>query len=193
MDVLAGRNIAARRRERGLTQDDLARALQALGVDMGAVTISRAEAGRRRLTLDDLVVLAAALGASASDLFAGDVDVELRPDVVVSAAAVRAALDGRGGELLAELTGGPHASHDGRAPATERGVGEADRWAARRLGVTVEELVARARARWAMTLTEKRDAMVVPEAYGGSAREELRAARRQVTRWLLTELDQEEG
>lgn len=194
IEELVGRNIAERRRALGLTQDELARRLAAVGVPMAQNKLSRIEAGQRGIPLGELVMFCAAFDTSVAQLADGKVEVEILPDVIASAAAVRRALSGQGGYLRRELAGGTHATHGDRQPATQTGVGEAERYAARRLGVTVKELVAAARSLWGgMTLTEKRDAVVVPETYAGSPSEDLRTARRQQTRTLMIELAEKLG
>lgn len=62
-------NIAAARRERGLTLTDLAADLDNLGRRIPEQSLSHIEQGRRRVDMDDLVVLAVALDVSVGALF----------------------------------------------------------------------------------------------------------------------------
>ena len=55
--------IRAARKERGISQRDLARAL-----GMAQSTLSRIERGERRLGVDQLIAIARALGVSPSDM-----------------------------------------------------------------------------------------------------------------------------
>lgn len=196
LDVVIGHNIARYRQGVGLTQDELARRLSAIGFDLSQRKMARTEAGERPIPLSEIALFAAAFKTSLEALLAGDGDVELVEDFIVSMAAVRAALRGEGDLLKSEAAGGLHAAMRRKAPAAESGVGDAERWAARRLAVPLEELVAAARRLWGQTLTEKRDALLAVEAgaQAGTAPSELRELRRAVTRQLLMpELAQELG
>jgi Helix-turn-helix domain len=54
-----------------VTQSKLAKRLKDLGVPMGQVTIARIENGERRVTVDDALALAAALGVNPKNLLSG--------------------------------------------------------------------------------------------------------------------------
>lgn len=56
------RQIVAKRRELGWSQEQLARKLQVLGFDVSQAGISKIEREERRLTPDDLRIFAVALG-----------------------------------------------------------------------------------------------------------------------------------
>lgn len=64
-----GKRLQSLREASGKTQDELAGACQRLGWDISRVTLTKIETGVRRVGDGELVVLAAALKCSASDLF----------------------------------------------------------------------------------------------------------------------------
>ncbi|CAN5777902.1 hypothetical protein BH20ACT14_BH20ACT14_01740 [soil metagenome] len=67
-----GRQVKEARRRLGLKQGELAKRLEELGVDMHQVTIARVESGERRVSVDDALAIAAALGVNPLYLFSGD-------------------------------------------------------------------------------------------------------------------------
>lgn len=64
------RNVFALRKARGLTTERLSTALEGVGHPIAASGITRIEKGDRRVDVDDLVALAAALGARPERLLA---------------------------------------------------------------------------------------------------------------------------
>ena len=84
MEQTARRRLRTLRQARGWTLDDLA-----ARAHVGASTISRIETGQRRLALDQLVVLARALGVPVDDLLADDdAEVVIRPTASGNGGAV---------------------------------------------------------------------------------------------------------
>jgi transcriptional regulator with XRE-family HTH domain len=64
-----GQRVAAIRRYLGLTQEQLAEALQGVGIDMERVTVAKLENGRRSfVTVDELLALCVVLAISPTDL-----------------------------------------------------------------------------------------------------------------------------
>src|SRR5689334_13386641 len=75
------------RERKGLNQQQIADRLEEFGVAMDQRTISKIEQGKRGISLDDAVAIAAALGSTPADLcvpsFTGiDEDVAIGPNLV---------------------------------------------------------------------------------------------------------------
>jgi transcriptional regulator with XRE-family HTH domain len=213
--ALAAGTRAARQRL-GLRQDDAAARLRVHGLASWLRgTVAQAETGARRFSLEDLLLLALAYEVPVATLVDGaDEDlIELSPTVTLSVGLVRALLSGdeemihrlrqqavdavreqavtRPGhftEVVADarrLGLRRHADAD-RAVA---GIGDAERYAARKLGTTPERINLAALATWGRTLAEERDHRVRTQDVGESSPRGLQALRGHVTRELLTELD----
>jgi transcriptional regulator with XRE-family HTH domain len=86
-----GERVAAIRRYRGWTQQDLADALQAVGIDIERIVIAKLESGRRPFVkVDELLALCVVLEVSPTDLLVPkDVDDD-RPYLVAPRAEARA-------------------------------------------------------------------------------------------------------
>lgn len=89
-----GVNVSRLRQKRGMSQIELARLLGAEGGGWRRSKVATLESGgRETLTIDELVQLAAALGAKWSDLLAGETDLRLGDGgVFVRAAELRESL-----------------------------------------------------------------------------------------------------
>jgi len=198
----------------GLTQDELARRLKDAGGDWDQAAIARLEAGRRELRLEQVLFLWVALDVAVSDLLAGDDDdwIVLSPRARWRLSAVRAALGGVNASTLpagdfddpsvrgftAALTGRDelHAVVSTVWPAATRAqshaaidaVGEAERKAGRRLGVSPVAVSAAAFRTWGQSFAARRDAVAAELAETGGGRRSLQAGRGHVTRQLLAEL-----
>ena len=80
------------RRLKGWTQQQLAGALGALGVKLDATAITRLESGTRRVSLDDVIAIAAALGVSPLHLFVpldNDLSLNVTPGLALPVLDVR--------------------------------------------------------------------------------------------------------
>lgn len=64
-----GRNLHAIRREKGLTQEQLAAQLQVVGCDISRSALAKIEVGQRHLYPDELKALKCVLGISYDELF----------------------------------------------------------------------------------------------------------------------------
>ena len=64
MQESIGKRIASARKAKGMTQEDLARKMQLMGMDMTALIISRIEKNQRHVCDAELHMLAKALGVS---------------------------------------------------------------------------------------------------------------------------------
>ena len=177
---------ARSRAERGLSEEQAAELLRSYGlVTWQAGTLTQVEAGVRPLAVEELLLLCAAYRISVAELAGSDPDeVELAAGARLPAAAVRALL-ADGGEELRALPGDaldvpatrpvsavptPDALVDAAARLGVRGqvevgralaaIGEAERNAARRLGVSPERLVLAAVGRWGKPFSAERDARI---------------------------------
>lgn len=213
--VLAA-GVARLRAERGLGEDEAAALLRSYGlVGWQAGTVTQVEAGVRPLAIEELLLVCAAYRVSVAELTGPDPEpVELAVGARLPAAAVRALL-ADDGEVVRALppdaldvpatrpaTHGrpppPDALVDaaarlgvqgpaevGRALAT---IGDAERNAARRLGVTPERLVLAAVGRWGRPFTAERDTRIALRRATTEPDRHI-MLRGLVTRELLTELE----
>jgi transcriptional regulator with XRE-family HTH domain len=174
------------RAERGLSEEQAAELLRSYGlVTWQTGTLTQVEAGVRPLAVEELLLLCAAYRISVAELAGSDPDeVELAAGALLPAPAVRALL-ADGGEELRALPGDaldvpatrpvsavptPDALVDAAARLGVRGqvevgralaaIGEAERNAARRLGVSPERLVLAAVGRWGKPFSAERDARI---------------------------------
>lgn len=178
--------VARVRAERGLSGEQAAELLRSYGLVAWRVgTLTQVEAGVRPLAVEELLMVCAAYRVSVAELVGPHVDrVELAAAARLPASAIRALLaDGR--EELRTLpddaldvpAGRPvppvptsDALVDAAARLGVRGrfevgralaaIGEAERNAARRLGVTPERLVLAAVGRWGKPFSAERDARI---------------------------------
>jgi transcriptional regulator with XRE-family HTH domain len=75
-------NLRRLRRERGLSYAELSRRLASLGWPIQDTGLLKAEAGQRRIDVDDLVALASVLGAETADLLSGSPGAKSPDDIV---------------------------------------------------------------------------------------------------------------
>lgn len=206
------------RRERGLDDEGAAELLRQHGLTgWQAGTVSQVEAGVRPLAVEELLLLCSAYRVSLVELAGPDPEpVELAAGARLPAAAVRAVL-ADGGEVLRALPAealdvpatrvvpaGAPTPPDALVDAARRfgvrgpaevgralaGIGDAERNAARRLGVSPERLVLAAVGRWGRPLTAERDARI-EQRRASTEPERHIMLRGEVTRELLTELERE--
>jgi transcriptional regulator with XRE-family HTH domain len=208
------------RRDSGLDLDAAAARLRSYGLSgWQAGTVAQVEAGVRPLSVEELLLLCAAYGVTVLELAEPvDAAVELASSARLPGGALRALLGDDGAALrmlprdaldlpatraapagspaqpdalvLAARRFGLHgAAEVGRALA---GIGDAERNAARRLGVSPERLVLAAVGRWGRPLAAERDARI--EQRRPSTDPDRRIMLRGlVTRELLAELERELG
>lgn len=169
----------ASRQSLNLRQEDAAIRLRRLGLSTWLRgTVAQVEVGARRVTFEELLILALAYETSVAELLEGRPGelVEITPEACLDLAAVRGLLSGR------------RASLEAIGPAEDTtGIGEAERTAARRLHWPVEEVVARSLAQWGRTLSEERDSRVA-ERKPDVPTNQVQALRGHVTRQLVAEL-----
>jgi hypothetical protein len=208
------------RTERGLGEEAAAELLRSYGlVAWQAGTLTQVEAGVRPLSVEELLLLCTAYRVSAAELAGSDpAPVELTAGSRLPAAAVRALL-GDDGEVLRALPADaldvpatrparpgvpppPDALIDAAARFGVRGptevgralaaIGDAERNAARRLGVTPERLVLAAVGRWGKPFTAERDARIALRKATTEPDRHI-SLRGLVTRELLSELEERLG
>jgi transcriptional regulator with XRE-family HTH domain len=79
VSVVVGRQVKALRERLGISQGQLALRLEKFGYPMRQVTIARLETGERRVTIDDVLAIAAALGVSPMYLLSAEFTNETMP------------------------------------------------------------------------------------------------------------------
>jgi len=162
----------------GLRQEDAATRVRAQGLTSWIRgTVAQAEVGARRLTFEEVLLLALAYETTPAAFIRGEDDelVALSRQAQIPAGTVRALLSGQAVQTSPSI---------GR-PADD--VGDAERHAARRLGVPVERVNQAAMTLWGRPLSEERDRRLVEQPEGMSPRR-LQALRGHITRSLITEL-----
>ena len=213
--LLLATGAARVRAERGLGEEEAAALLRSYGlVGWRAGTLTQVEAGVRPLAVEELVLLCAAYQVSVAELAGADPEpVELTAGARLPAAALRAVF-ADGGEVLRALPAealdvpATRSSQPGMPPppaalvdAARRlgvqgptevgralaGIGDAERNAARRLGVTPERLVLAAVGRWGKPFTAERDARIAVRKASTEPDRHI-TLRGLVTRELLAEL-----
>ena len=100
LDAVVGRNLAAYRRRRDWTQDQLATFLRDRGLGLSASALAALETGRRKVTFGEAIVLAVALGIAPQELATGEGPVALTPSCRAELGSVRAVLASRQGDGL---------------------------------------------------------------------------------------------
>jgi transcriptional regulator with XRE-family HTH domain len=187
--LLLARNLRRLRDSGGWTQMELASRARELGLEWTADTVVAVESGRRKFTLAEALLVPQLLGANLVDLAkAGDEDLivvegrELQADTwggLVAGKRVR-----RLGQAL-----DTNARRVSKALTTREATNEAEKKAARALGMSAGDLVILAHALWNRGLTDERDARVRAEVGADELPTTTRQALRgHITRGLLREL-----
>lgn len=179
LDQVVGDNVRRVRLETNRTQDAIATRCRQYGLPWTQSSISEIEAGQRPLEYGELLVLAiVGLGIPPAELLAGDdgpvlVAGSLRLDL----AQVRdIAVTRRKASVSGDFDADPQVERS----LTQQ---EAERKAARRLGVAPEAVVAAAVRLWGQSLTAERDARLGPDAN--------HAAKGHITRQLVSQIEAE--
>lgn len=155
-----GRNVRRLREERGLLQEELAAEIRRVGPRWAQTTVAEAENGRRAtFSLLDLFALSCALQAPLADLLAGgEGGVQLRSGLTLDVTDLHDRLTHNEPVLdpaEVALAGAKPGYDRMRAAYAEHDA--AERHAARRLGVTVEQVRAAAPELWGLALASERD------------------------------------
>lgn len=207
LTATVGKEMKRLRETAGRRQEDVAAAARACGLGWGRSTVAMLEAGRYELKAAELLVLPAVLRlAKAGDtsigglLGNGDELVELTPVLSATPEELRRGPGRKWPEMRAAF--GDDVADIGLFEKREDGgidyvgrtflvAGEAERKAARSLGIPAADLVALAHELWGRHLSAQRDALVAKEAPPGTAPRTLQALRSHTTRRLLAELGAE--
>lgn len=204
--VLVGRAVRSLREKQELRQDDLAKRAANFGLRWDRTVIARLEAGKRHVGLEELLLLALMFKVHPGELLPGDDLVVLSPAVALRAGLLRDVLAERrmpstSVDFEAVLPQGPpihgdaYVGPDGRLAVLPLGTvdaalrgptGDAERKAAKRLGVDPYVVSLTAFRLWGKSLSDQRDAEVDSE--NPEDERSLRARRGHVTRRLVAEL-----
>jgi transcriptional regulator with XRE-family HTH domain len=193
-----GERTRSRRKELGLTQDDLVQRVRLSGFFATRSVIAAIERGTRSLDFPELVSVLAALGIDLASLRdAGSVARD--GGVAVDAATLIARALGEGTTLMVSV--GAETSVVNPAAGTASGYGalsalrylvgvydEVELKAARKLGVTPQAICEAAEATWGRSLAAEREERVREQAAEDVTARSLQALRGHVTRALLDEL-----
>ncbi|MCM3886114.1 helix-turn-helix transcriptional regulator [Frankia sp. R82] len=187
-------NIAERlrrlRTDSGLTQAEIAGRATRWGLSWKPSTVAALETEQRALTGPELLLLPAILGCPLVEIVAAEDDmIEIAPGLVLTGATVHQLVRStQAWDTTAPF--GPDVRPPG--PSTARQALEAERQAARKLGVPVERVLDASMWLWGNSLTAQRDAETARdvEARGNAVDGRgLQALRGHVTRRLLAAID----
>lgn len=204
-----GGNIKRVREAAGLRQEDVADAARACGVRWGRSAVAMLEGGHySNLGVDELLALpkileqAGAGPVSLYELLVDDDDaVEITDRLSITRAGLAQLLDprrrrpadgwslhfGTKDQQLLDAATSPEMVRK-LAALEELAAGEAERKAARKLGVDAVDVVSVAWDLWGMSLTAKRDELVAAEAPDDASPRTIQALRAHATRRLIAEL-----
>jgi transcriptional regulator with XRE-family HTH domain len=195
--AVVGENLRRLREQSRLTQYEAAHLVKQYGLRWSRSKVAAIEAGERStVSVADVLLLALAFRVSITEFFEGDGDVMLAEHLTPLPREW----------VIAIMQGTYPPPEITQREATEREQGdveqmfatidafkrgsdaiEADQALARRLKVSVEDVVAVARAMWGRTLTDERDARVVE--LGAVETAERQARRGHITRELSQQIE----
>lgn len=213
-----GLQLRALRKRQHLTQDGVARLARSAGLAWVPNTVSAVEQGRRALTLEEFLLLPLVFRVPISELLPNAAMLQMTPEAAMGSDGLRMLLRGESpstiplGELdlpgLRQLPDRipmaidqmkatikanrwvwPDATDWDFVEAGHDSEGEAEKKAAKRLGVSRLVVALAARRKWGHSLTEERDCRVLERADPNSSARSLQALRGLVTRELLTEIE----
>lgn len=153
---VVGENLATLRRRRRLSQEQAAKILRTAGLDWKKSKVAALEVGRREtIALWELFLLSVAFGVEVASWFAGEGPVrgDFLPQAVTTRGQVR---DFFGAALPGVWVADPP---QGREEPTD-----AERRAARKLGISTRRVRVLAHMIWGQSLDEERDGHVGPDA-----------------------------
>ena len=187
---LVGQNLQRLRTQRGLTQGDVAKLVSEQGLSWMRAAVSKLETGQRRqIDFAELLTLSLTFDVPITwwvqtDAMLGSIQdhIWLEP--------ARLLLPG---EVLRRMAAGKRArmTEEERREFTARiadRASEAEVYAARKLGVTVEEIVEAESALWDCSLDEQRDLILASATRGKLSPASVKIKRGHITRSLLREL-----
>jgi hypothetical protein len=189
-DVFGG-TMRERRLERGLTQDDVARRIAfQYSLPFTRAVVDSVERGLRQLTFPELVVVLKVLDLGLEDL-RGAGPVAISDFVAVKADTLVDQISGKDPtwRFATQSTSSGRLIWRDALSGYVPEPGVAEQKAARKFGVSPEELDSVAREFWGRSLTDERDARVQEQAPADAEVRTLQALRGHVTRELLDELE----
>lgn len=187
--VLIGERVKSARLADGQRQEDLASKLQAHGLNAWtSYTVTAVEVGRRIPDFAELPVLCEVLHMTLLELLAGECVVRMPGGAEQPLWALRYRMLGPPDDdefpgLRTVSEGFEQALPLGAPPVLN-----AERKAARKLGVSPVAIAQTARTLWGLTLSEERDRRVAEQSPAVDDPRALRALRGHVTRQLLSQL-----
>ena len=190
LDQIVGANLRRLRDRDGITQDQVARLLRHKGMPWTQPVVAALEAGTK--TLDVMELYALTLVAPLEELLAGSRSVRFGT-TEVPLDVVRATFIKRSHGERTARPGALSPKNAAELPTFFDAVwagNDAERKAARRLGVDPVEVVNAAYELWGQSLTEKRDAVVEATAPPDISPRTRQAFRGRVTRTLLNDIRQ---
>jgi transcriptional regulator with XRE-family HTH domain len=201
VDALIGRNVRRFREQLGGTQDDLARELREGGWQASGLTVAALERGDRALLHEEVLLLADVLNVSVEELHAGDRNEFVRvrslyPENTefLRGRLTQSRLPERYPTWSETQSHRQHIQIDTGGYIEIVAAREAEGYAAKRLGISPDEVVRHSLALWHRTLTEERDARTAERTPPDASPRSRTIVRGHVSRELLAELQQaEEG
>jgi transcriptional regulator with XRE-family HTH domain len=189
LNMLLARNLRRLRDIGGWTQVELASRARELGLEWTADTVVAIESGRREFTPAEVFLVPQLLKANLAELVkAGDEDLIAVEGHGLEATTWPALIAGRRLRSLGKSLDSS-ARRLSKALTTREARNEAEKKAARSLGLTAAELVILAHGLWNRGLTDERDARVRAEVGAVDLSPSRRQALRgHITRRLLQEL-----
>lgn len=199
LSQVLGSSLRSQRERRGMRQDELAARMRAIGFEWGQATVSAVEGGRRRLSIEELAVLASVLSVALADLLDSDEVVQLNVTTATPARVVANLIEGgpwkpadhpstHARTTLTEANARwPNVKGKEAFNALQAAFGDAETKAAKRLGVETIDVALAAVRTWKHGFTEERDARVEATDRALSPRSR-QAVRGHVARTMTEEL-----
>jgi transcriptional regulator with XRE-family HTH domain len=189
--ALLARNLRRLRDSGGWTQVELASRARDLGLEWTADTVVALESGRRKFTAAEVFLVPQLLSVNLAELAkAGDGDLIVADGYVLEADTWQDLIAGKRLQRLGRSLDS-NARKASKALTPREATNEAEKKAARSLGISTRDLVVLAHGLWNRGLTDERDARVIADASTVEVSKAKRQALRgHITRGLLAELRQ---
>jgi transcriptional regulator with XRE-family HTH domain len=199
VDALIGRNVRYIREKFGATQDDLAQALRESGWQQASgLTVFTLERGERAVSVEETFLLGDVFNVPVTEFFVGERDefVQIGTLYRENTKALRKRLTEAPRKREPEPWGETQRHRkvvqiDTGGYVENVAAREAEGYAAKKLGVSPDEIVRRSLALWHRTLTEERDARTAERIAPDAPASSRRVLRGHVGRELLAELEHE--
>lgn len=205
VEQVIGRNLRRLRSERAFSQDQVARAAAAVGLSWTRPVVASVEAGTKSIGVEELLLLALALGTYPREFLAGEGAIRLGRGVEAQSSSVaKKYLSGSGAttfDVVKDLMGWGDGDPDHmweifEPPENVDEVipGEAETKLGRKWGVPAVDILERSLRRWGRSLTAQRDARMDIELANRSEPATASAIQRMrghITRQLTKELEED--